>query len=129
MLKGLYIISQIRKSKKFPIEQFYRPHIEGPKIALRETVSDTVFVLASSLKQKDLYFQAALHEAMDSFIAVLRGCGYHQKIRKFNLQIHPTPPKQKHPLYANWKLIKKITSSLIRFLNSTFSLFPHSPTR
>ena len=50
-LKVLYNVTQMKK-KKITFEQYSRNHLEGPKIAIRETASNVVFVLNSSLLQR-----------------------------------------------------------------------------
>ena len=74
-LKVLYNVCQIKK-KQIILEQYYRLHVEGPKIAVCETTSETVFVLNSAFTTKDNYFQAALDDAIDAFNAILRDFGY-----------------------------------------------------
>ena len=61
-LKVLYNVCQIKK-KQINFEQYYRIHVEGPKIAVCETTSETVFVLTSAFTTKDNYFQTALDDA------------------------------------------------------------------
>ena len=46
-LEVLYNVCQIKK-KQITFEQYYRVHVNGPKIAICEITSDTVFVLNSS---------------------------------------------------------------------------------
>ena len=77
-------------------------HVEGPQIAICETISDNIFVLNSQFSQKDPYLHATLQEAIDAFNNVLGDFGCHKKIEKYKSQIHPTQPKQpkpKHPFY------------------------------
>ena len=50
-LKVLYIVCKISKNTNF--KQYARIHLDRPKIAICETVSDTVFVLISSFTTKD----------------------------------------------------------------------------
>ena len=76
-LKVLYNVCQIKK-KQITFEQYYRVHINGPKIAIREITSDTGFVLNSAFTTKDNYFQVALDDAIDAFNAVLLDFGYTQ---------------------------------------------------
>ena len=54
-LKVLYNVCQIRK-KDITFEQYYRIHVHGPKIAICEITSDTVFVLNSAFTAKDKIF-------------------------------------------------------------------------
>ena len=54
-LKVLYNVCQIRK-KDITFEQYYRIHVHGPKIAICEITSDTVFVLNSAFTAKDNFF-------------------------------------------------------------------------
>ena len=81
-LKVLYNVCQIRK-KDITFEQYYRIHVNGPKIAICEITSDTVFVLNSAFTTKDNYFQVAIDEAIDAFNAVLLDFGYTQQPIKF----------------------------------------------
>ena len=66
-------------------------HVEGPKIAVCETTSETVLVLNSAFTTKDNYFQVALDDAIDAFNVILLDFGYTH-------QVHPTP---KHPFWQN----------------------------
>ena len=50
--KVRYNVCQIMK-KHIKFEQYYRIHVEGPKIAVCETTSETVFVLNSAFTTKD----------------------------------------------------------------------------
>ena len=67
-LKVLYNVCQIKK-KHNNFEKCYRIHVEGPKIVVCETTSETLFVLNSAFNTKDNYFQAALYDAIDAFNA------------------------------------------------------------
>ena len=58
-LKVLYNVTQIKK-KKITLEQYSRIHLEGPKIAICETVSHVVFVPNSSFTTKDHFFRTTL---------------------------------------------------------------------
>ena len=54
-LKVLYHVTRIKK-KKIPFEQNSRIHLECPRIAICETVSNVVFVLNSSFTTKEAIF-------------------------------------------------------------------------
>ena len=67
-------------SKKIPFVQYYRLHISGHTIAICETQSSNVFVLAQkSFDQNQFYFLHAVQEAVDAFKAVLHDFGFFQK--------------------------------------------------
>ena len=74
-LKVLYNVCQIKK-KHLNFEQYYRIHVERPKIAVCETTWETVLVLNSALTIKDNYFQVALDDAIDAFNATFVDFGY-----------------------------------------------------
>ena len=97
-LKVLYNVCQIRK-KDITFEQYYRIHIHGPKIAICEITSDTVFVLNSAFTTKDNYFQVAIDEAIDAFNAVLLDFGYTQQLQKYDPTTHQVHPQPKHPFW------------------------------
>ena len=95
-LKVLYNVCQIKK-KQITFEQYYRVHVQGPKIAICEITSDTVFVLNSAFTTKDNFFQVALDDAIDAFNAVIilrfTKCIFSQNThsgRKITLLIIPT---------------------------------------
>ena len=98
-LKILYNVCQI-KNKQLNFEQYFRIHIEGPKIAVCETTSETVFVLNSSFTQKDHYFQAAIEEAIDAFNAVLMDYGYNQPLQRYHPDMHQVHPFIPHPFWS-----------------------------
>ena len=79
-LKILYNVCKVKK-KNNNFEQIARIHLDGPKIAICETVSDTVFVLISSFTTKDNYFRAAIDEACGAFNKMMRFRIY-TKLRK-----------------------------------------------
>ena len=97
-LKVLYNVCQIKK-KQIIFEQYYRVHVNGPKIAIFEITSDTVFVLNSALTTKDNYFQVALDDAIDAFNAVLLDFGYTQQLQRYNPETHQVHPPSKHPFW------------------------------
>ena len=97
-LKVLYNVCHIKK-KKISFEQYARLHYDGLKIAICETVSDTVFVLHSAFTSKDNYFQVAIQEATDAFNQIMLDFGYHQKLEMYDPQTHQYHHAQKHPLY------------------------------
>ena len=71
-------------------------HVEGPKIAVRETTSETVLVLNSAFTTKDNYYQFALDDAIDAFNASLLDFGYTQNLQRYGPdthQVHPTPKR------------------------------------
>ena len=78
-LKVLYNVCKNKKKNK-NFEQYARPHLDGPKTALRETASNAVFVLNSSFTTNDNYFRVAIYEACEAFNKVLLEFGYTQKI-------------------------------------------------
>ena len=81
-------------------EQYFRIHVDGPKIALCETTSETVFVLNSSFAQKDHYFQAAIDVAIDAFNAVLMDFGYNQQLQRYHPGTHQVHPFVPHPFWS-----------------------------
>ena len=97
-LKVLYNVCQIKK-KQITFEQYYRVHINGPKIAICEITSDTVFVLNSAFTTKDNYFQVALDDAIDAFNAVLLDFGYTQQLQRYNPETDQVHPPSKHPIW------------------------------
>ena len=97
-LKVLYIVCRVKK-KNINFEQYARIHLNGPKIAICETASDTVFVLNSSFTTKDNYFRAAIEEACEAFNKMMQEFGYAQKREIYDPHKHPTNPPQQHPLY------------------------------
>ena len=97
-LKVLYNVCQIRK-KDITFEQYYRIHVHGPKIAICEITSDTVFVLNSAFTTKDNYFQVTIDEAIDAFNAVLLDFGYTQQLQKYDPTTHQVHPQPKHPFW------------------------------
>ena len=97
-LKVLYNIAQIKK-KKITFEQYSRIHLPGPKIAICETASNTVFLLNSSFTSKDQYFQMALLEATEAFKQVLQDFGYTQKLETYNAFQHQVHPPQQNSLF------------------------------
>ena len=97
-LKVLYNVCQIKK-KHITFEQYYRVHVHGPKIAICEITSDTVFVLNSAFTTKDNYFQVALDDAIDAFNAVLLDFGYTQQLQRYNPETHQVHLPSKHPLW------------------------------
>ena len=74
-LKVLYNVCRIKK-KNITSEQYGRNHYDGRKVAISETVSDTVlFILHSAFTSKDNYFQATIQEATISFIKIMLDFG------------------------------------------------------
>ena len=97
-LKVLYNVCQIKK-KHISFEQYYRLHVDGPKIAICETTSDTVFVLNSAFTTEDNYFQVALDDAIDAFNATLLDFGYTQQLQRYNHEIQQVHPPPKHSFW------------------------------
>ena len=98
-LKILHNVCKI-KQKHINFEQYFRIHVNGPKIAICENTSESVFVLHSAFTSADHYFQIALEEAIDAFNAVLVDFGYTQQLQRYNAQTHQTYPKQNHPFWT-----------------------------
>ena len=88
------------KKKKITFEQYSRIHLDGPKIAICETVSHVVFVLNSSFTTKDQYFRAAIQEATTAFNNMLKEFGYSQQLEIYDPHQHQVHPPQQHPLYT-----------------------------
>ena len=95
-LKVLYNVCKVKRRINF--EQFARIHLDGPKIAICETVSDTVFVLNSSFTTKDNYFCTAIDEACDVFNKMMQDFVYTRKLKIYDPHKHPTNPPQQHLL-------------------------------
>ena len=98
-LKILYNVCKI-KNKHINFEQYFRIHIEGPKVAVCETTSERVFVPNTSFTHKDQYFQAAVQEALDAFNAVLKEFGYSQQLESYNADTHQVHPFVQHPFWT-----------------------------
>ena len=90
-------MSHQEKAHKF--RQYYRIHVEGPKIAVCETTSETVFVLNSAFTTKHNYFQTALDDARDAFNATLLDFGYTQQLQRCDRETHQVHPPSKHPFW------------------------------
>ena len=97
-LKVLYNVTQIKK--KITFEHYSRIHVDGPKIAICETVSNVVFVSNFSFTTKDQYFRIALNEATDAFNNMLKDFGYTQQLEIYDPHQHQVHPPQQHPLYT-----------------------------
>ena len=69
-LKVLYKVCKIKK-KNINFEQYARNHLDGIKIVICETVSNTDFVLNSSFTTKDNYFRTAIAEACEAFNKIM----------------------------------------------------------
>ena len=76
-LKVLYNICKVKK-KNINFEQYARIHLDGPKIAICETVSDTVSVLNSSFTTKHTSFRAKIDEACEAFNKMMQISGIHK---------------------------------------------------
>ena len=94
----LYNVCQI-KIKDINFVEYARIHMDGTKIAVCETFSDTVFVLISSFTTKDNYFRVAIDEARAAFNAVTLDFGYTQKLEVYDPKCHQANPPQQHPFY------------------------------
>ena len=97
-LKVLHNVCQIKK-KQITFDQYYRVHVNGPKIAICEISFDTVFDLNSAFTTNDNYFQVQLDDAIDAFNAVLLDFGYTQQLQRYNPEIHQVHPPSKHPFW------------------------------
>ena len=97
--KVLYNVTQVKK-KKITFEQYSRIHLNGPKIAICETVSNVVFVLNSAFTTNNQYFRVALSEATDAFNNMLKDFGYTQQLEIYDPHLHQVLPPQQHPLYT-----------------------------
>ena len=78
-LKVLYNVCRMKK-KHITLEQYARIHLDGPKVAIRETASNPVFVLNSSFTTKDSYFRTATDEACEAFNKIMTEFGYTRKL-------------------------------------------------
>ena len=85
--------------KNINFEYYVRIHLDGPKIAICETVSETVFVLTSSFTTKDNYLRVAINEASEAFNKMMQAFGYTQKLELYDQYTHQIHPPQKHPFY------------------------------
>ena len=103
-LKVLYNVCQIR-NKDITFEQYYRIHVHGPKIAICEITSDSVFVLNSAFTAKDNYFRVAIDEAIDAF----NDFGYTQQLQKYDPTTHQVHPQPKHPFWPKPNTSNKST--------------------
>ena len=80
-------------SKKIPFEQYYRPHLSSPNIAICETKSNNVFVLThTSFDHNNFFFLHAVQEAVDVFNEVLKDFGFFQRRAPYVPSKHPTQP-------------------------------------
>ena len=96
--KILYNVCQIKK-KHLNFEQYCRIHVEGPKIAVSETTSETAFVLNSAFTTKDNYFQAALDDTIDAFNATVLDFGYTQQLQRYDPETHQVHLPSEHPFW------------------------------
>ena len=97
-LKVIYNVCQVKK-KQIKFEHHYGIHVAGPKIAVCETTSETVFVLNWAFTTKDNYFQTALDDVIDAFNATLLGFGYTQQLQRYDPETHQVHPPSKHPFW------------------------------
>ena len=97
-LKVLYNVCKIKK-KQIKFEQYACIHLDGPKIAFCETVSNTVFVQNSSFSTREKYFRVAKDEACSAFNAMMLDFGYSQKLEIYDPQTHQVHPPQRHPFH------------------------------
>ena len=98
LLKILYNVFKIKKTI-INFEQYARIHLDGPKIAIRETASDGVFILNSSFTTKENYFQTAKDEACEAFNKFMTEFGYTQKLEIYDLANHHMNPPLQPPFY------------------------------
>ena len=104
-------------TKKFPFEQYHRLHLLGPKIVIRETKSNNVFVLThTSFDQNNFYFLHAVQEAVDA----LRGpYGFWLLPETGSLwpvqTPYPTQPCNPFSKLPTWLLVAVSSSSLLTF--------------
>ena len=98
-LKVLYNVCRIKK-KHIDFEQYARLHIDGPKITICETTSDTLFIVDTSFTTKDDYFRHALAEVCDALNATLRDFAYTQKLERYDPRQHQYHEPQKHPFHG-----------------------------
>ena len=96
-LKVFYNVCKLKK-KNISFEQYARIHLDGPKIAIRETISYRVVVLKSSFTSKDT-LHMAIAEACDAFNKALVHFGYNQILEKYDPKVHQVNPPQPHPFY------------------------------
>ena len=98
-LKVLYIVCRIKKKNIF-FEKHARIHMEGHKIAVCETASDSVFVMNTSFTSNATYVHHALAEVREAFNATMLDFGYTRKLEPYNPTQQQVTPPQKHPFYG-----------------------------
>ena len=89
-------------SSKILFEQYYRPNVSGPRIAMCETTSSNVSTIDyTSCEQNNFCFLHDVQEAMDVFNSVLDDFGVSQKLELYDPEKHPTQPNSSHhsPIY------------------------------
>ena len=118
-LKVLHNVCQIEK-KHISFEQYYRLHVDGPKIAICEATSDTVFVLTSAFTTKDNYFQVALDDAIDAFNATLLDFGNTQQLKRYNPETHQIHPPPKHPSILAKEMNKSLQPTPLFFTLTSY---------
>ena len=97
-LKVLYNVCKI-KNKNINFEYYARIHLDGPKLAICETVSNAVFVLSFFFTTKDNFFRTAIDEACDAFNKTMYEFRYTQKLEIFDPTNHQTNHPPQHPFY------------------------------
>ena len=95
LLKVLLNVCKTKK-KNINFEQYARLHLDGPKLAIRKTASNAVFILNSSFTTKDNYFRVAIDEGCEALNKVLLEFGYTQTIEVYDPQCHQVYPQQHH---------------------------------
>ena len=66
------------KKKHINFQQYFPIHESSRKIAIRETASDSVFILNDAFTSEDNYFKVHQDEACNAFNAIMLDCGYTQ---------------------------------------------------
>ena len=87
------------KEEKITFGQYSRIHLQGPKIAIRETASNVVFVINSSFTSKNQCFRTAIQEATDAFNNMLNDFEYTQKFELYDPIQHQTHPPSQNSLF------------------------------
>ena len=96
--KVFYNVCRIKK--KIIFEHYFRIHMNGPKIAVCETTSLSVFAINTSFTRKDTYFHLALAKACDALNATMLSFGFTPNLEPYNLTQHQVQPPKKHPFYG-----------------------------
>ena len=100
----------------------FRIHVDGPKLAVCETASDS-FVINFSFPSKNTFFHHALEEARDAFNATMLDVGYTQTLEPYNATHHQvTSPQNIH--FTEKLIMTWLFHSCLLFL--PFFLMPSS---